>query len=198
MVREPAVGRVKTRLARGIGAVAAAAFYRHTIAAVVGRLASVAQWRLILAVSPDRASEIAFWPRGVFCMAQGGGNLGKRMQRIMDRLPPGPVIIIGSDIPGIRAGHIREAFRALGGHDAVFGPSPDGGYWLVGLRRRPRVLATFNGVRWSAPEALADTLANLEGARVALISPLEDVDEAHDLARLAGAHGRRLLPISQR
>jgi rSAM/selenodomain-associated transferase 1 len=198
MVKAPVAGRVKSRLARGIGAVAAAAFYRHTVAAVIGRLAGAAQWQLILAVSPDRATETGSWPREIARMPQGGGNLGRRMQRIMDRLPPGPVVIIGSDVPGVRADHIHEAFRALGGHDAVVGPSPDGGYWLVGLRRRPRVLAPFAGVRWSAADTLADTLANLQGAKVALITPLDDVDEAQDLAGFAGAHGRRVLPYSRR
>jgi len=57
------------------------------------------------------------------------------MQRLFERLPPGPVIIIGSDIPAIRAGHIAEAFKLIGRGDAVFGNATDGGYWLVGLRR---------------------------------------------------------------
>ena len=52
-------------------------------------------------------------------------------------LPPGPVVVIGSDIPGITARHIAEAFRLLGRHAFVFGPARDGGYWLVGARRRP-------------------------------------------------------------
>jgi glycosyltransferase A (GT-A) superfamily protein (DUF2064 family) len=118
------------------------------------------------------------------------------MQRVMDRLPPGPVVIIGTDIPGIRATHIREAFRMLGRHDAVFGPSPDGGYWLVGLKRMPRVPRAFAGVRWSSAHALADTLRNLGALRVGQAARLADVDEAADLARLGGAHGRRILPVS--
>ena len=58
------------------------------------------------------------------------------IQRILDALPPGPVVIIGSDVPGIRPHHIATAFRALGGSDAVLGPAIDGGYWLIGLKRR--------------------------------------------------------------
>ena len=73
------------------------------------------------------------------------------MQRVFDHMPNGPVIIIGSDIPNIRTRDIAQGFQALGQHDAVIGPAPDGGYWLVGQSRRPKVLAMFSNVRWSGP-----------------------------------------------
>ena len=98
------------------------------------------------------------------------------MARVIAALPPGPVAIVGADVPDIRPAHVARAFRALGGHDAVFGPAADGGYWLVGLRRRPPRLSVFEGVRWSTGHALADTIANLERAP-ALIDTLEDVDD---------------------
>ena len=60
-----------------------------------------------------------------------------------------------------RARHIAAAFRLLGRHDLVFGPAEDGGFWLVGARRRPRLPPLFGQVRWSSPHALADTLADL-------------------------------------
>jgi uncharacterized protein len=115
------------------------------------------------------------------------------MQRIMDRTAPGPVVIIGTDVPGIRTAHIRQAFRLLGRHDAVFGPATDGGYWLVGLRRRPRVPRAFAAVRWSSPHALADTLANLSGRSVARVAILSDVDTADDFARSTAVFGRHVL-----
>jgi glycosyltransferase A (GT-A) superfamily protein (DUF2064 family) len=115
------------------------------------------------------------------------------MQRIFDSLPPGPVVIVGTDIPGIRPAHIAAAFRRLGDHDAVLGPATDGGYWLVGLRRRPYALRPFARVRWSGSHALADTLANLEGRRVALVATLGDVDDARCLRLHAPDVGRRIL-----
>jgi len=102
------------------------------------------------------------------------------MQRLFRRLPPGPAIIVGSDIPAIKPSDIARAFRLLGNGDAVFGRAADGGYWLVGLRRSPRVLAPFANVRWSGPHALADTLRNLEGHRVAFAATLSDVDCEED------------------
>jgi rSAM/selenodomain-associated transferase 1 len=196
MIKVPALGRTKTRLGREIGSVGATAFYRHTVAAVLGRLGAASDWRTILCVAPDADRTSPVWPGRFARLAQGQGDLGRRMQRVMDRLPPGPVVIIGTDIPGIRATHIREAFRMLGRHDAVFGPSPDGGYWLVGLKRMPRVPRAFAGVRWSSAHALADTLRNLGALRVGQAARLADVDVAADRARFGGAHGRRILPVS--
>lgn len=93
----------------------------------------------------------------------------------------GPSVLIGSDIPGITRGHIASGFRALGSCPSVIGPAPDGGYWLVGLAHPARApKGMFQGVRWSHPQTLADTLPTLP-QRVALIASLADVDEASDL-----------------
>jgi glycosyltransferase A (GT-A) superfamily protein (DUF2064 family) len=117
----------------------------------------------------------------------------------MDCAPRGPVVIVGTDVPGIRVDHIREAFRRLGRHDAVFGAATDGGYWLVGLRRRPHVPRPFAAVRWSSPHALADTLANLRGHSVGRVATLSDVDTAQDFARHAAMIGRRVMgPCTRR
>lgn len=193
MVKEPRAGQVKTRLAHDVGVVAATAFYRHSMAAVLGRIASACEWETLLAVAPDAAVVSRTFPQSLMRVAQGRGDLGARMQRVMDDLPPGPVVIIGSDIPGIVPAHIRVAFQVLGQHEAVFGPAPDGGYWLAGLKRFPRIPRAFKNVRWSGPHALADTLRNLEGLSVAKLGVLIDVDGADDLADLKGWQGRRVL-----
>ncbi len=194
MVRWPEAGRVKTRLARDVGPVRATSFYRNTMAAVLQRITR-GPWETWLAVAPDRARQARAWPAHVRRVPQGQGDLGARMQRLMDRLPPGPAVIVGSDIPALTAGHVMRAFAALGRHDAVFGPARDGGYWLVGLRRRPHTPRAFAAVRWSSPDALADTCANLARHRVAFLDPLEDVDEGADLACVSWALGRRVLPV---
>ncbi|MCE9649961.1 MAG: TIGR04282 family arsenosugar biosynthesis glycosyltransferase [Parvibaculum sp.] len=186
MGKRPALGAVKTRLARGIGTVAAARFYRRTSLELLARVAVDPRWQTVLALTPDRAvHDEGVWPRAVPRIAQGLGDLGARMGRLMRDLPPGPVVIIGSDIPDISRGHIAEAFTALGNADAVFGPSEDGGYWLVGLRRRPRIVDIFGSVRWSSEYALADTLRNVEaaGLSVARLQTLRDIDTGEDYAR---------------
>ena len=190
-VRAPALGRGKRRLARAIGDSAALGFERLMIARLLRRLAGDRRWHLRIAVTPDRACSAArCWRCGVEVVPQGGGDLGARMRRAITNAPPGPVVLIGSDIPGVDASHIAAAFRKLGGHDLVFGPAADGGFWLVGARRRPRLPPLFRRVRWSGPHALADTLAGLPPrVSISLVDTLEDVDDADAYRRYRPGRG---------
>ncbi|MBA85992.1 MAG: hypothetical protein CML60_02570 [Rhodobacteraceae bacterium] len=182
MVKEPRAGRVKTRLGREIGMPAAAWWFRHQVARLLRRIEDP-RWRVILAVAPDRAVSSRAWPVHVRRVPQGQGNLGDRMARQMRNMPPGPVCVIGADIPDVARPHIARAFAALGAHDTVFGPAPDGGYWLVGMKRsRALPAALFRGVRWSTHHALADSIASVSGHRVSLVDMLRDVDTAADLS----------------
>ncbi|MHA7850658.1 TIGR04282 family arsenosugar biosynthesis glycosyltransferase [Roseovarius sp.] len=184
MVKEPRPGRVKTRLGVDIGMVPAAWWFRHQVARLLRRLEDP-RWQLILAVSPDREGRVSrVWPGHLPRVSQGRGDLGDRMGRLLRRLPAGPVCIVGGDIPGLQKGHVARAFDLLGGHDAVFGPAPDGGYWLVGMTRiAPPPATLFRGVRWSTSHALSDSINSLPGLRVALADMLSDVDTASDLLR---------------
>ena len=196
MAKAPVAGGAKTRLAREIGVAAAIRFARQATAALLQRVAHDPRWQTILAVSPDAAVTSRCWPRGIARVRQGRGDLGRRMQRIMERMPPGPVAIVGTDVPGITPALVADAFARLGRHEAAFGPATDGGYWLVGMRQRPRLLRPFANVRWSTEHALADTLANLEGCTVAFIATLGDVDDAADLHLNSAFFGRRVMPAA--
>lgn len=180
MVKLPRPGRVKTRLARGIGSVAAAWWMRREIRRL--RRLLDGRWETVLAIAPDGALLAREWPLGFKRIQQGSGNLGARMWRVLRQMPPGPVCIIGGDIPGITRAHIARAFQALGRADMAYGPTLDGGYWLVGHRRRGRIPAgLFEHVRWSSETALADSIASTPDQRIALIDVLQDVDDAADL-----------------
>jgi len=163
--------------------VRAAWWFRHHSAALIGRLSRDARWKTVLAVAPDAQGLTSHvWPPHLPRWPQGRGDLGDRMGRIFREFPPGPVVIIGADIPGITTSHIARAFNALGDHTAVLGPAPDGGYWLIGLKRSakpPRGL--FADVRWSSPTTLSDTLKGLPQERVAFADTLNDIDTAADL-----------------
>lgn len=195
MAKSPVLGGPKRRLGRQIGDVAALHFYRNCLAHTLLRLARDPRWRCVVAIAPDRdiAARLSPSPAKLARLPQGDGDLGRRMQRLFRRLPPGPVITVGSDIPAIRPHHVADAFRRLGNADAVFGPAPDGGYWLVGLKRVPKLLAPFAGVRWSGAHALADTLANLDGRSVVLAATLSDVDTGEDFRQLAGTAARLIV-----
>jgi glycosyltransferase A (GT-A) superfamily protein (DUF2064 family) len=76
----------------------------------------------------------------------------------------------------------------------VFGPSPDGGYWLVGLKRRPRIPRAFKSIKWSSHDALEQTIANLSGLKVARVATLPHSGEAGNPVSSQGVMGRIVLP----
>lgn len=182
MVKEPRPGRVKTRLGRDIGMTASAWWFRHQTRRLLRRLRDP-RWDIVLAVSPDREGlQSRVWPLDLPRMAQGSGDLGDRMARMLGQVHGAPACLIGADIPDIMPRHIAQAFKALGNHDAVFGPALDGGYWLIGLKQPRRQLPDlFRNVRWSTENALADSKSTLSGYRIAEVATLLDVDTVNDL-----------------
>jgi rSAM/selenodomain-associated transferase 1 len=187
MVKEPRPGRVKTRLGRDLGYTRAAWWFRHQTKSLIRKLSLNPRWKTILAVAPDcEGLTSRIWPAYIERQPQGAGDLGDRMGRIFRFALTGPVVIVGADIPSISPNLIAKAFRALGDHDAVVGPAPDGGYWLIGLKNTKAVpTQIFAGVRWSTEHALEDTLATLGSLRVARVDVLQDVDTIEDLKLIA-------------
>lgn len=183
-VKAPYAGRVKTRLGADIGMGRAAALFRIMTERTISE-ATKGLWRTTLAVDPPGAVAgfETLWPSQLVRTPQARGDLGARMRHAFYEAPPGPVVIIGADAPGMRARNLREAFAALKGADAVFGPAEDGGYWLIGLSRRRATPGLFNGVRWSTRHALADTVKSLPPSfRIQYLERLRDIDTAHDLS----------------
>ncbi|HEV2189248.1 MAG TPA: DUF2064 domain-containing protein, partial [Stellaceae bacterium] len=171
----------KSRLAREIGAVAALHFERLMLARSRRRFGRDRRWRFVLAITPDQEA------RRLSAMPQGRGDLGVRMRRAIAACPPGPVVLVGTDIPALTAAHVAEAFRLLGRHDVVFGPAKDGGFWLVGARHR---MPAFGKARWSSRHALDDVLANLpRSSSVGFAATLDDVDDGAAYRRIGLQRG---------
>ena len=178
--RQPRHGVGKRRLAHDVGNLTALRFSRSALAELVRRLRRDPRWTLWLAVTPDHPTA---WVRQGRPIGQGKGDLGERLTHVARALPPGPVVILGADTPGVSRTDVAKAFRQLGRHAAVLGPARDGGYWLIGLRRTARDPLPFAGIRWSTEHTLADTLASLAGHRVAQLQMREDVDDGAALGR---------------
>lgn len=118
---------------------------------------------------------------------QGDGDIGQRMAHVFERAQAqtgGPLLLMGTDLPGLSAAVLREAAAALAGYDAVLVPALDGGYGLIGLHRPAPGL--FDGVAWSTPQVMAQTRERLAaaGLRHAELPPLADIDEPADLLHL--------------
>jgi uncharacterized protein len=205
--RAPQFGRVKRRLGQAIGTAEATRFYRATLRRQIATLSRDPRWKVWLFVTPDTERRHPMW-RGAVpperVQPQGRGDLGQRMLLPFQKLPPGPVVLVGSDIPAMNPSHIAHAFRLLARHGLVFGPASDGGFWLIGARRlRPMPRGLFAGVHWSTAQALADTRANIPNSlSVGLADTLDDVDTADDLRRhlqaplpLAGERSLKVRPM---
>ncbi len=184
--RSPVAGRVKTRLSPALPARLAARLYAGMLADTFAAMAA--------ATVDERhvwwADEAGEHVRGFAPHTQHGTGLGERLQSAFEALLPGTydsALVIGSDTPPLTAMHLDEAFDALEQHDVVLGPTVDGGYWCIGLRRTAPAL--FAGIPWSTREVLTRTLvhAHTAGLRAATVATLDDLDTPRDVAMLAGA-----------
>ena len=198
-VKEPRLGRAKARLARDVGHGEAWLFYRRLVRRVLPPLARDPRWSAWLATTPDRwRGREPFWPFALPHLEQGPGDVGQRMLRVFRSLPPGPAIVVGSDIPDLAPAHVAHGFAALGRADMVLGPAEDGGYWLIGLGPRARAIDPFQGVRWSSRWALTDTERELPtGFRLALVDRLADVDNGAAYWNWRGRAKPALRPCTQ-
>lgn len=207
--REPVPGRVKTRLAREVGAAAAASLYEAFLSDLAASLTAPGKWDSVLAyaeLEPGPCVLATFGPPWDLA-PQGEGSLGDRLLRTVFRARGEgrrDVVVAASDAPTLSPKDISEAFRALAGDpDVVFAPAPDGGFSLVGMRGNVDPAAVFPaGVRWSSEHALADSRRSAEakGYRVRLLSAVPDVDEFADLRRVQAlfAADEKLAPATRR
>ena len=197
--RAPVAGEVKTRLISALGAEGAARLYaamaRQCIATAARSLPGAVQlWCTPSETHAFFAQAQAEW--GLSLYAQADGDIGARMSAALRAAlqKADAVLLIGSDVPSITEDDINAALSALAaGRDAVFAPTLDGGYALVGLRRHDARL--FEGIAWSTPQVMAQTRERLRelGWNWLELSARWDVDTEADLARLAA--DSRLAPL---
>ena len=204
LARWPAPGRCKSRLAAGIGcqraATVQARLTRHVLAVVresllqlAGGLLNAPGAQLVLAVDGLGSRAAQRWGRvlGVDrVVLQGSGGLGSRLQRQLlraHREGSGRIVLLGSDLPSLEPGHLRDAYQALEAAPWVLGPAQDGGYWLIGTRQ-PRP-SPFVGpgapMVWGTDSVLRSTLrlASTHGIPVSLLALQADLDLPSDLLR---------------
>lgn len=190
--KAPLPGLAKSRLIPALGSDGAAQlqaqFIRHTLTTTVQMPLPTELW-----CAPDihhPAFAAAAREFSVYLYPQEGNDLGARMHQALEcgMTRGGPVIVIGTDCPSLAVDDLHEAFEALStGHDAVLGPSADGGYYLVGLiRPQPRL---FNAMPWSTSSVLNETRTRLRsaGLRWHELRTRHDIDIPADLIHLPHA-----------
>lgn len=192
MFKAPALGRVKTRLAREIGEARALELYRW-----LGRRqweAAPEEWSREVRHAPDgAAAELRRWLGGeaVRCRPQGEGDLGRRMERACAEAfaaGAGQVVLLGADCPSLDAAALRALAGAMEGGDGAVVPARDGGYCALGLWRPAPEL--FRGIEWGGPSVLEGSLARAReaGIDLAVTEEREDVDDLASLRRCVARH----------
>lgn len=179
--RNPELGKVKTRLAKGVGQENALTIYKqllqHTHDVVVKNKCTKRVGYSVKVRKND------LWEASLFEKFQQEGNdLGERMEHgFSEAFSDGyqKVVIIGSDLYDLQPHHIEEAFEALTTHDAVIGPAKDGGYYLLGMRHL--ISQVFKDKEWGSDSVLKQTLKNLTSYKVHTLEELNDIDYAKDL-----------------
>ena len=185
--RYPRPGKVKTRLIPALGPAGAAELQRCLTEKTLKTVTKVATENGIdIEFRFDGGGEggLRRWlGKAPAFTRQGSGDLGERMQdAFIDAFRQGcrRVVLLGTDIPELKTDHLREAFSRLIDKDLVLGPSTDGRYWLMGLRRP---LDLFRGIEWGTGKVLEQTLTldNGDGLAVFQLETLRDLDTVDDL-----------------
>ena len=125
-----------------------------------------------------------FIPENFILRQQTGGNLGEKMNNAMREIfytGYNRVVLIGSDIPSVRHENIERAFDSLNHSDVVIGPSEDGGYWLIGMKKF--IPDSFNISKWGNSSVLNSTIKKLNdsGTIYNLADTLQDLDTPDDI-----------------
>lgn len=204
--KAPVAGLVKTRLLQGFTEVQATEIYRAALHDIIER-AMDSDRAVVLFYDPTEGAASYFEsavPK-LRLQVQKGADLGERLADAFDRLfaeGADKVLIIGGDSPTLPVPYLDRSADILDEKEVVFGPTEDGGYYLVGIRSEawPAARAIFRGIRWSTETVLMESVAAARDAGLAagLADPWYDLDRPEDVNRVSydldpGSHLGRLL-----
>lgn len=186
MTRLPQAGRVKTRLQPELSGREAAELHAALASDLVDELGADDRWHLAVYLTPaDRLAEARDWlGPDADLRPQNGVDLGARMNRALgELLAEGHrrAVVVGTDTPRLDPARIASALDALENKDLVLGPSEDGGYFLLGLKRPAAGL--FDGMPWGSDRVLDETVRRAAALDLSwtCLPPLADIDTWSDL-----------------
>ncbi|MDB9922496.1 TIGR04282 family arsenosugar biosynthesis glycosyltransferase [Polaribacter sp.] len=179
--RNPELGKVKTRLAKTIGAEKALAIYKFLLAHTKKVTEKIACDKAVYYSVKVREDDL--WNGEIYQKKQQlGEDLGIRMQNaFQDAFSNGyeKVLIVGSDLIDLSEEIIEKGFLQLASNDVVIGPAEDGGYYLLGMKsEHPNV---FKNKNWGTSSVREETLNDLKDKKVHLLNELNDADVLDDI-----------------
>lgn len=184
----PEPGKVKTRLATGIGNNAALQFYKKCSGHIFDQIAALKNKGIdcyLFYGVDNNISDVKKWVNKNFIYnPQSAGDLGNKMSSAFQNVfahGNNKIIIVGTDIPDISKEIILKAFDELEQNDIVISPSGDGGYNFLGMNNYYPEL--FQNIKWSTVEVLTKTIEAAESLklRIAYSESFTDIDDKEDL-----------------
>ena len=180
-VKNPRLGQVKTRLAASIGDEASLIIYQQLLDYTEKITSHLPVDKVVFFTAPPLSTES--WP-GFMEETQISGDLGVKMHHAFAwgfQKGYKEICIIGSDCYELQTSNIQQAFEALAKHDVVLGPTLDGGYYLLGMKKMHATL--FHNKSWSTEQVLPATIEDLKqnGLSYQLLDTLRDIDREQDL-----------------
>jgi hypothetical protein len=194
--KAPIPGEVKTRLCPPLTPDEAASLHGTLVLDAVERAKGLPGASLYVAGTPDITHpffKVMEGRYGAKLLAQRGQDLGSRMKWTMqDAFEQGAqaVLLTGTDLPTLPRAHLVQALTLIESQDVVLGPTADGGYYLIGLRKL--VPALFDGIAWSTASVFAETRKKVEQAALSLglLPECRDLDTLEDLNTFIGLCGK--------
>lgn len=179
-IKNPVIGKAKTRIARTVGEDKALAIYLELLG-YTRKLAQQFTGKKYLYYS-DLITDDE-WSAGDFHKRiQCKGDLGLKMSGAFSQVltDVDMAVLIGSDCTLLKITHLEQALDILIEKDVVIGPSLDGGYYLIALKESHPQL--FTDIYWSTENVLTQTIEKVEssGLTYGLLEPLSDIDEWED------------------
>ncbi|MFZ1518691.1 MAG: TIGR04282 family arsenosugar biosynthesis glycosyltransferase [Ignavibacteriaceae bacterium] len=185
-LRYPKIGEVKTRLANTTSSEFAMRFYKSCAENIVKNVKKIPGInRFAFYSNEDEKEKIIGWlGNKLFFSPQQGKDLGNRMKNAFEKVfstGAQKVIIIGTDIPDLSQEVIVKAFNLLDSNDVVIGPSKDGGYYLLGMKKIYPEL--FEEIEFSLPSVYAETIKKMDMLNLNYykLPELQDIDTEEDL-----------------
>jgi uncharacterized protein len=179
-LRTPEAGKVKSRIAKTLGASLTLKIYRELISITLTRIVDL-DCGIYLYFYPTIDHTYLYDTRFI-ARIQKGADLGLRMWAALEEVlrTHSKAVLIGTDCPYLTSGILKEAFKRLDEHDLVIGPAIDGGYYLIGLRHS--YLRLFTGIEWSTDRVLSQTLQAARDLNLSysLLAQLADIDHEED------------------
>lgn len=187
-LRYPRNGQVKTRLAKTTSSEFALRFYKSSAENLVSYAKKIPKInRFVFYANKDEKDLITHWLGSkLFFAPQEGDDLGTRMKIAFEKVfstGAQKVIIVGTDIPDLSKKIIQKSFEYLDNSDVVIGPSKDGGYYLLGMKKV--YLNLFEDIEFSTSSVYSETIKKINELNLNfhILPELQDIDTEDDLLK---------------